>query len=131
MPEFKTYDPNIFTYDLIADDDIWEYKIVEQMGVINMTSSMYMERVYNAKPYPGFDKPWLICLIAPGNDYVIYPSSFLMKSLYFLQRDFPDKAYYAFVDGTEEYVREAFDYELIPQCLLIKDGRPYYLGWDV
>jgi len=27
-------------------------------------------------------------------------------------------------------VREAFDYEFIPQCVFIKDGHPYYVGWD-
>ena len=53
-----------------------------------------------------------------------------MKSLYFLQRDFPDKATYAFVDASKEHIREAFDYEGIPACLYVKDGKPYYANWD-
>ena len=28
-------------------------------------------------------------------------------------------------------IREAFDYEFIPQCVFVKDGTPYYVGWDV
>ena len=57
--------------------------------------------------------------------------TFLMKSLYFLQRDFSDKANYATVDAQNEMIREAFDYEIIPQCVYVKDGKPYYSGFDV
>ena len=54
-----------------------------------------------------------------------------MKSLYFMQRDFPDLATYAFVDSHDEMIREAFDPEIIPDCIFIKDGKPYYAGYEV
>lgn len=54
-----------------------------------------------------------------------------MKSLYFLQRDFPEKATYAFVDSSEEFIRESFDYEKIPNCVYLVDGKPFYANWDV
>ena len=54
-----------------------------------------------------------------------------MKTLYFLQRDFPDLANYAFVDSHDEMIREAFDTEVIPEFIFIKDGRPYYAGYEV
>ena len=53
-----------------------------------------------------------------------------MKTLYFLQRDFPEKATYAFIDSADEWIREAFDHETIPSCMFIKDGKPYYAGYE-
>lgn len=98
------------------------------MGVLNLTAEMYMEQVYTMKPG---DKPWFICMIDDRPSSPIFPTvTFLMKSLYFLQRDFPEKAVYAFVDGRSELILEAFDYDRRPQCVFVKDGKPYYAEWD-
>ena len=70
------------TYDLISDEDIWVHGVVGQMGVVNMTAAVYMDRVYG-KHGPG-DKPWFICLVTPTKENTLWHSSYLMKSLYFL-----------------------------------------------
>lgn len=129
MPEYERFDPQVHSYDLISDEDIWEHRVVEQMGVVNMTVSVYMDHLYG-KHKQG-DKPWFICIVTPNKSNTIWHSSYLMKSMYFLQRDFPEKAVYAFADAANEMIREAFDYEFIPQCVFVKDGKPYYVGWDV
>ena len=54
-----------------------------------------------------------------------------MKALYFLQKEHSDIANYGIVDGSDEMVREAFDYEFLPQCVYIKNGKPSYTYWDV
>ena len=127
MPEYERIDQNVHSYESIVAEDIWVYDVVSQVGVHNLTAETYMEQIYTQKLG---DKPWYICIIA--KDHVMEAhSNFLMKSLYFLQRDFPEKANYAFINANDEIIREAFDYEVIPQCIYVKDGKPYYAGADV
>ena len=127
MPEYALIDENVHSYDSIVAEDIWEYGVVTQIGVHNLTVETYMDQIYTQK---SGDKPWFICIIAQSHINTLH-STFLMKSLYFVQRDFPEKANYAFVDAYDEMIREAFEYEVIPQCIYVKDGKPYYAGSDV
>ena len=53
-----------------------------------------------------------------------------MKTLYFLQRDYSDWANYAWMDTHEEFLREAFENDGLPQTIFIKDGKPYYVPWS-
>jgi len=79
------------------------------MGVVNITKEIYMSQIYNS------NQDWFISILMPGNalspdnDY----STFLMKSLYFLKRDYP-KLNVGFVIAREELIREAFDYHGFP-----------------
>lgn len=131
MPEYARFDPQVYTYDLISEEDIWEHGLVTDMGVINMTAEVYMERLYNAPPPRPNDKPWYICMVETSKHNAIVYSTYLMKSLYFMQRDFSEKAHYAFINAGDEYIREAFDYEFVPSCFFVKDRKPYYVSWDV
>ena len=106
MEEYKHIDHNVHSYDSIVPEDIWQFGVVTQMGVHNMTAETYMRDVYPMKPG---DKPWLICIVAEKHINFVQ-STYIMKTLYFLQRDFSDKANYAFVEAHDEFIREAFDY---------------------
>ena len=116
MKEFETIDNDIHSYESIVDEDIWKYKVADEMGVRNLTAEMYMEEVY---PMKKGDKPWYICMINKSMGPSYSHSTFLMKSLYFLQRDYSHKANYAYVDARNEFIREVFDYEIIPMCVYI------------
>ena len=122
MEEYKEIDLNVHSYDSIVPEDIWEYGVVTDIGVHNMTAELYTSQIYEMSPGA---KPWFICIVAKKHINNFH-STHLMKSLYFLQRDFPEKANYAFIEAHDEYIREAFDYEYLPQCLYVKDGKPYY-----
>ena len=106
MEEYKDIDHNVHSYDSIVPEDIWQFGVVTQIGVHNMTAETYMRDVYTMKPG---DKPWLICIVAEKH-INFFQSTYIMKTLYFLQRDFSDKANYAFVEAHDEFIREAFDY---------------------
>ena len=43
MPEYATYDTEKYNYDIITDEDIWDYNVVQDIGVVNLTSAIYME----------------------------------------------------------------------------------------
>ena len=82
---------------------------------------------------PG-DKPWLISIVYPGKLHEIasdkwWHSTYVMKTLYFMQRDMSDLANYAWLDTHEEFLREAFENDGLPQTVFIKDGKPYYVPW--
>ena len=128
MEEYARIDPNVHNYQEIMPEDVWQYNVVQKMGVQNLTAELYMEKVYNMKKG---DKPWFVCMINFKPTQRGSHATYLMKSLYFLQRDFQDKAIYAYVDPSDELIREVFDYEVIPQCVYIKDGKPYYVAMDV
>jgi len=78
---------------------------------------------------PG-DKPWFISIVygsphAEG-DHTVY----LLKSLYFLQRDWGQEINIGIISSTDELVREAFEFRGIPQSIFIKDGKTYYMNWS-
>ena len=67
---------------------------------------------------PG-DKPWLITIVYPGElDEIAsdkwWHSTYVMKTLYFMQRDLSDLANYAWLDTHEEFLREAFENDGLP-----------------
>ena len=86
MEEFKEIDTDVHDYDNIMAEDIWEYDVLRKIGVIKLNEQNYMEKVYNMKKG---DKPWYICIVDPLNMSMKGHTNFIMKSLYFLQRDFP------------------------------------------
>ena len=120
-------------YAEITEEDIWHYRVVDQIGVRNLTAELYTNEIYNkVQRKERLDKPWWICLMVPHQHITFSHSTFIMKSLYFLQRDFSEKAHYAFADASNEMIREAFDYEILPACIYVReDGRPFYANEDV
>ena len=60
MEEYATIDLELHDEELIIEEDIWDYQIAQEIGVLNLTSQMYMEQIYTQKKG---DKPWLICII--------------------------------------------------------------------
>ena len=43
MPEYETYDTEKYNYELISEEDIWDYNVVQDIGVVNLTTTIYME----------------------------------------------------------------------------------------
>ena len=43
MPEYATYDIEKYNYELITDEDIWDYNVVQDVGVVNLTTAIYMD----------------------------------------------------------------------------------------
>ena len=80
---------------------------------------------------PG-DKPWFISIVFPNDTLKkdLINSSFVLKSLYFLQREMGDKINIGIIDSEDEFLREAFENRGIPQSFYIKDGKPYYMHWS-
>ena len=63
MPEYESWDENQYNYDDITDEDIWQYHMAEEAGVVKITEKIYNEKLYGMKPG---DKPWLIAIVYPG-----------------------------------------------------------------
>ena len=110
----------------ITSEDIWERNLVLKAGVTNLTAEIYMDKIYNQKVG---DKPWYICIAAHGVRTAYWQSTYVMKSLFFLQRDYADEANYAYIETTNELLRETFENNGIPQCIFVKDAKPYYAPW--
>ena len=78
---------------------------------------MYMEQIFTQKPG---DKPWLISIVYWGRveksekSSNWWHSTYVMKSLYFLQRDFSDLANYGYINTNDEFLREAFENDGLP-----------------
>ena len=75
-----------------------------------------MEQIFKMKPG---DKPWLISIIHPGKVETLknsnwWHSTYVLKSLYFMQRDFSDLANYGYIDTNDEFLREAFENDGLP-----------------
>ena len=64
MPEYSTLDKDLYAYDDITDEDIWEYHVEMEVGVIKLTEKIYQEQILTMKPG---DKPWLISIVIPGH----------------------------------------------------------------
>ena len=115
MEEYRYVDEDLYPYEDITEEDIWEYHIAEDAGVIKLTEKLYNERILNMKPG---DKPWLISIVYPANTGgqkdIWWHSTHVMKSLYFLQTDHSDLAYYAYINTHDELLREAFENDGIP-----------------
>ena len=58
-------------------------------------------------------------------DHTLY----LLKTLYFLVREKGKEVNVGLIYTDDELVREAFEHRGIPQSVLIKDGRTYYMNW--
>ena len=103
--------------------------MVEKGGVIKLTKEIYESQIFT-KQQAG-SKPWVISIInRPVNGKVSEYSTFMMKTLYFLQQNFKEDFNVAWLDTHDEYLREAFDNDGLPQTVYIRDGKPYYLPWD-
>ena len=116
MPEYAEIDTDLYGYEDITDEDIWQYHVAENEGVIRLTEKIYNEQILNMK---SGDKPWLISIVHPGllSDITSekwWHSTYVMKSLYFLQRDFSDRAIYAYLNTNDELLREAFENDGLP-----------------
>lgn len=118
MPMFKVLDPK-YDYEQITEDDVWTYGAIEASGVVKVTQEIYEEKIMNNKKG---DKPWWVVIIVPGTKTKFWHSTYVMKTLYFLNRDYPEEANYGFIDTNDEYLREVFDNSGIPQSMYIKDG---------
>jgi len=114
------------SYDSITSEEIWDENLALHAGVLNLTADIYMEQVYTQKPG---DKPWLICIVAQGVQTAYWQSTYLAKSLFFMQKILADQANYAMIETTNELLRETFENNGVPQCIYVKDGKPYYAAW--
>ena len=65
MEEYASFDPVVYNYEEIVNEDIWDYKVVQKMGVIELTADLYTERVYQDTQANPEHKPWFICIIVP------------------------------------------------------------------
>jgi hypothetical protein len=113
MPEYQEIDDEKHDYGSITEDDIWVYKVHLEAGIRQITADFYMENIYTMQPG---DKPWFISIIfhqagLPGE---LWHSEHLLKSLYFLHRDYKDEINVGFIDSNDELVREAFENRGIP-----------------
>ena len=115
LKDLSTYD----NHDSISPEEIWEENLAEEAGVIRLTADLYMEKVYRQAKG---EKAWYICLVSEGLRTSYWQSTHAMKSLFFLQRHHTDKAVFAFVESTNELLRETFENDGVPQCLYVVDG---------
>ena len=97
------------------------------MGVVEITDKIYEDKIMNMREG---DKPWMVIIVLPGINSAYWHSTYALKTLYFLARDYPEKANYGYISTHNENLRECFDNNGIPQSIFIKDGRPYYQLFD-
>ena len=45
MPEYADFDREVYVYDDITDEDIWDYHIELEMGVVKMTQQIYEDKI--------------------------------------------------------------------------------------
>lgn len=112
------------------------------MGVKKLDEKLYREQVLKANTIShqssssesfknDEEKPWLISIVVAGQDTPWWHSTYIMKTLYFLQRDYSDRANYGYIDSKDEFLREAFENDGLPQTVYIKGGKVYYLNWQM
>ena len=46
-----------------------------------------------------------------------------------MQRLYSDSSNFAIIETTNELLRETFENNGVPQCIYVKDGKPYYAAW--
>jgi hypothetical protein len=130
MEQYKDIDTDKYDYEGITTEDLYDYSVHLSEGVRVITYDIYMDEIYSLKDKTGH-KPWFVSIVyrsalTNAADY----SQTLLKSLYFLARDFKNEVNVGIIYTDDELVREAFEYRGIPQTIFIKDGRPYYIHWN-
>ena len=72
------------------------------------------------------DKPWWVGIVRNGMDKQFWHSTHLMKTFYFLARDFSDKVNVGWIDASDEPLVEIFENDGLPINFYIKDGLVYH-----
>ena len=127
MKEFQEIDYDKYDYDSITEDDIWTYKVHLAAGIKLIESEFYMANIYNMKPG---DKPWFVSIVLNKSKNELEHSYFLLKTLYFLNRDMGHQINVGIIDVDDEFTREAFEHKNLPQSIFIKDRQTYYMNWS-
>jgi hypothetical protein len=128
MEEFKEIDEEKFDYEGITDDDIFEYGVHFAQGVKLVDYDFYINEIYSLRDKPDH-KPWFISIVYKRPRVDADHSNYLIKSLYFLVRDYSHEVNVGILYTDDELTREAFEFRGIPQTIFIKGGKPYYIGW--
>jgi hypothetical protein len=108
---------------------IWEERVFEQAGCPVLTPQSYREEIL-MQP----DRDFFLTLVweqvdFSGSQVKNIASTNVLKSLYFLKRERPELAC-GVILGQVEALREVFESSGLPQSILHKDGRLYYLHQD-
>jgi len=126
LPQYQLIEDR-HDFDQVTDEDIWTYNVATDMGVIEITDEIYEEKLLNMQKG---DKPWMVVILLPGLNDNHWHSTYVMKTLYFLARDYPEMANYGFINTHNEHLRECFDNNGIPQSIFVVDGHPNYQIYD-
>jgi len=111
MAEYKVVDAIKYDYEQITEDYVWTYGVMEKAGVVRLTNELYEQKILNMKKG---DTPWWVVIVAPGVESGYWHSSYVMKTLYFLKRDYPDKVNCAYINTHDEGLRELFENDGLP-----------------
>ena len=49
MPEYENPDENVYNYEELSDEDIWEHHVAEDAGVVRITEKIYNEKLLGMK----------------------------------------------------------------------------------
>jgi hypothetical protein len=60
LPQFREINKERHPYEDITSEDIWQYKVADQMGVVNITPEIYQSQIYNS------NSDWFISILKPG-----------------------------------------------------------------
>ena len=107
QPDFSAYK----SHDSITSENIWIDHLPFQAGVHNLTTDLYTQQILTQREG---SKPWLICIVATGVKTAYWQSTYVAKSLFFMQRLMPGEAEFALLETTNEYMREAFENRGVP-----------------
>ena len=108
----ETLDSSVYKYEDISYKDIWDYKIVQKQGCIDINSTFWTQQILES------EEPWFIVIYSPGSPNAEIErgttfSTILMQSLYFLKRDLP-KLNCGLINGHDEVLREMFENAGLP-----------------
>jgi hypothetical protein len=97
------------------------------VGVQQIDVDLYESQIMNIKKD---DKPWWIVVLKAGLDKEFWHSTYVMKTLYFLGRDFGDEINLGWINAEDESLLEIFENDGLPIHIYIKEGVGHYQLWD-